>query len=201
MNPAALAAACNGDLANAIVASTPGDIERQEAEGQRAMVASSHLPKEMHGATRQQLEALGFVFGADVDDLFVAVSLPPGWTLRATEHSMHSDLLDASGSKRGGIFYKAAFYDRNASLSMCRRYAVEYWRPCDAAGRPCEDSESSLRVVAVYDGDSELHRIGIVLVGDRKRNDELTRQAEAWLVERFPSYTDPLAYWDEAVSA
>ena len=71
MNSATLAAASRGDLANLLVASTPGGIERQEAAGQRMLVASAMLPKEIHGATREQLTALGFKFGADVDELFV----------------------------------------------------------------------------------------------------------------------------------
>ena len=49
MNPAALAAASRGDLANALIASTPGGIERQEAAGQRTLVESAMLPKEISG--------------------------------------------------------------------------------------------------------------------------------------------------------
>lgn len=128
MNLAALAAASRGDLANALVASTPGGIERQEAAGQRTLVDSAMLPKEISGATREQLTALGFKFGADVDELFVTCELPPGWTTRGTDHSMHSDLLDEQGRKRAGIFYKAAFYDRRADMSMERRYRVDCYR-------------------------------------------------------------------------
>ena len=104
MNPAALQAAMRGDLANALLASTPGGIEKQEAEGQRALVASTTLPKTIHGASRAQLTEIGFKFGEDADDLFVNCELPTGWTKRATNHSMHSDLLDDKGRKRAGIF-------------------------------------------------------------------------------------------------
>lgn len=201
MNPAALAAACNGDLANAIVASTPGGIERQEAEGQRAMVANSHLPKEMRGATRDQLEAKGFIFGADVDDLFVAVTLPAGWQIKATSHSMHSDLLDGAGRVRAGIFYKAAFYDRKASLSMRRRYTVDSWHSCDAAGIASERGDEKFRIIAIYDAGAELHRFGVVPESDWAKAEDLTKQAEAHLAERFPNHADAMAYWDEAASA
>lgn len=115
-NPAALAALAKGDLDNFAVAATPGGIEAQEAAGQAMLCASAQLPKELHGCTRESLEALGFKFGNDVDELFVTCTLPPGWKKQATDHSMHSDLLDDQGRKRAGIFYKAAFYDRRADL-------------------------------------------------------------------------------------
>src|SRR3546814_332894 len=88
MNPAAIKAACYGDVANAIAASTPGGIEQQKTDGQRALVNGTMLPKDIRGATREQLAALGFEFGADVDELFVQCELPPGWTKRETEHRM-----------------------------------------------------------------------------------------------------------------
>ncbi len=60
MSLAALKAALNGDVANAIAASTPGGIEQLEAGGQRALVDSTMLPKEIRGATREQLAENGF---------------------------------------------------------------------------------------------------------------------------------------------
>jgi hypothetical protein len=46
------------------------------------------------------------------------VSLPPGWKVVPTDHSMWSDLVDAKGEKRASIFYKAAFYDRDAFIRI-----------------------------------------------------------------------------------
>lgn len=117
MNPAALNAALKGDLENALVANTPGGIERQERAGQRTLCESAILPKELRGTTREELTALGFVFGTDVDELFVRCDLPAGWQKRGSDHSMHSDLVDDTGNVRAHIFYKAAFYDRRADMS------------------------------------------------------------------------------------
>jgi len=115
ITPAALIALITGDIENAIVASTPGGIEAQEAAGQVSFVADQTLPID---CPREDLEALGFLFGENVDDVFVNVKFPKGWTKEATDHSMWSDLKDSLGNVRGGIFYKAAFYDRNAALSL-----------------------------------------------------------------------------------
>ena len=186
MNPAALVAALNGDLANALIASTPGGIEQQEADGQRTLVESSMLPKDIHGATLEQLTALGFKFGDDVDELFVACDLPPGWTKRGTDHSMHSDLLDEQGRKRARIFYKAAFYDRRADMTMERRYQVD----CYQVG----SSEQMCRVT-VTDSGVNIKEFGEARVSDREGMKSLEVAARAWLTEHHPEWQDPLTCW------
>lgn len=117
MTPAAFAAAANGDLDNFFMAATPGGIEAQEAAGQATFVAQESLPKRIMDITREQLEALGFQFGEDLDDLFVTARLPKGWKKEAApDHSMWSYLIDENGKRRASIFYKAAFYDRSAFM-------------------------------------------------------------------------------------
>jgi hypothetical protein len=116
MTPAAVSAAARGDMENFLVAATPGGIEAQEAMGQAALVGTKNtLPIQ---CPRKELKALGFVFGEPLDDLFLNVTFPPGWSKEATDHSMWSDLLDETGKKRGSIFYKAAFYDRRAFMDL-----------------------------------------------------------------------------------
>ena len=93
-------------------------IEHQEKRGQAALVASQNFPLDIRGASREQLEAIGFVFGEKVDNLFQQVKLPAGWKVEPTDHSMWSSIIDSDGNERGSIFYKAAFYDRCAFASM-----------------------------------------------------------------------------------
>ena len=98
----------------------PGMIEASEANGQRKLVASCQLPTSIHGDVKT-LEQDGVVFG-DVckgDPLFRDATLPEGWEKRATDHSMWSELVDADGNVRASIFYKAAFYDRDAFIADC----------------------------------------------------------------------------------
>lgn len=122
-SPATLKALLAGDIHNAIIAETSGGIEGQEAAGQKKFVASQNLPID---CPHQALESLGFIFGGSTNDLFVRVQFPEGWTKKATEHSMYSDLLDAKGRQCGSIFYKAAFYDRRASMQLLQRYRPGY---------------------------------------------------------------------------
>lgn len=94
-----------------------GGIEEQEAIGQSQLEHSDVLPTQCSEDDRKALEAAGVVFGEKVegDDIFTHVTLPAGWKKQRTDHSMWTDLLDGEGTKRAAIFYKAAFYDRNAS--------------------------------------------------------------------------------------
>lgn len=194
MNPAALKAAMAGEVDNFLAAVTPGGIEAQEKAGQTMFVANSTLPKE--GCNRPAWEKLGFVFGTDVDDLFVAVTMPPGWRKRATEHSMHSDLLDEKGRIRAGIFYKAAFYDRRAHIHMTRRYNVDCYRPVDERGNDADQNKNTHYAVAVTCAGEELHRVGLFKLRDYKECDRLEELACAWVDKNAPLWNDPTAYWD-----
>lgn len=95
-------------------------ITGMEAAGQRQVVASQVIPTEIRGGTEETLTALGFVLGDRVpnDELFRHAALPPGWSKQATEHSMHSSIVDEHGRKRCSIFYKAAYYDRRADMRI-----------------------------------------------------------------------------------
>ncbi len=187
INMAALGALLRGDIDNAVLASTPGGILAQEAQGQRTLVSSDMLPRDIDKrVTREQLTALGFVFGPDIDDVFVSARLPPGWTKRATDHSMNSEVLDEQGRVRATIFYKAAFYDRHADLRMMPRYTI--------ADSGAVEDETYTRNVWVKDADGTvMHEVGQAT--GYAAVDLLHQQARDWLVERFPECHNPLAYW------
>lgn len=116
-------------------------IGRQESAGQSQLVHSDRLPYKILGGRntaegRAEFEALGFTFGEpDKDDpLFMPATLPEGWEKRATDHSMGSVIVDTLGRERVSIFYKAAFYDRDANMSLTGLHwyvqkAVEYDGP------------------------------------------------------------------------
>lgn len=194
LNPAAVSAAVRGDLENFLVAATPGGIERQEAMGQASFVGTlGILPKE---SPRPQLEKLGFVFGTDADDLFVNVTFPPGWNKKASDHSMWSYLLDDKGRERARIFYKAAFYDRSAHLTLNRRYVCkrtylgEDLKPANGNPTRVQHTVHDTGVnVALFDG-------GITGYSDYANGDAHDKRCKEWLLENFPQADDPTAYWD-----
>lgn len=117
-------------------------IEEMESAGQAQVVASDRLPTQILPAeARTEFEKLGFTFGSpDPDDpLFMPATLPAGWKRKATSESRGSVIVDEHGRNRVTIFYKAAFYDRNAHMALqgLRSYVashVEYGGPLVITG-------------------------------------------------------------------
>jgi hypothetical protein len=110
-------------LASAMVFGSNGFIESQESEGQKDLCASTALP--VDGAEAwETLQSWGVVKGDKLDDLFFNATLPTGWSLKPSSHSMWSYLHDDRGLKRASVFYKAAFYDRSAHIGIDLRFHV-----------------------------------------------------------------------------
>lgn len=108
----------NNPLIN-LLTGLPGGIEAQERRGQTELVNSDMLPTDC--GKRADYEALGFSFGEKVegDPVFQKATLPAGWKRQGSDHDMWSYIVDERGLKRVAIFYKAAFYDRSARMSLC----------------------------------------------------------------------------------
>lgn len=182
MTPAMLLAALEG---HGVAAGTPDAIELSEAQGQVDLVNSTHLPIKTSPDKETITAETGIVFGEPVDELFVNAALPSGWAKRATDHSMHSDLLDDRGRVRADIFFKAAFYDRRADLRFRAFYTVFSNYDTDA--------------VTITDAnDKTVKDFGCAAVSAISRDEfyALQDKATAWLTENYPDYRDPFAYWD-----
>lgn len=197
ISPAALKALMDGDITNFFVASTPGGIEAQEAQGQRNLVSNAWIPKEMvQGCTKEKLESLGIVFVREVDDLFWEAELPEGWKIEPTEHSMQSYLLDDKRRKRAGIFYKAAFYDRSANIYLIPRFILVGYESCDCNGNETEYNKATHIKTVVKDQEKEIFVAGTREGNDTEAADTHEKIALEWLEENYPDWENPLAYWE-----
>ena len=174
--------------------SDPDDQMNQEANGQQSFVDSDTLPIIIHGgAAKAILEMAGVEFLGPVedDDLFQYVKLPPGWQKQPTDHSMWSKLVDEKGRERASIFYKAAFYDRNAHLHLSTRFAVsfDYKR----------SEEEAIAVAHVTDCGKKIHSTDPIRMKndcDWEAQDKAKNRAEKWLKKHYPDWQNPGAYWD-----
>lgn len=193
-------------------------IERSEARGQQQLVMSESIPSKWggmfgtseaalrHAAERDAiLVEMGFELGEPFPDdpLFRPANLPEGWRKRATGHAMHSDILDDQGFARVGMFYKAAFYDRKAHLSLNRRLTIgidmredfdpnKRNRVIQAAMPAEEDGRDRFLILARFDLE--------VAEDDAEKWDKfgkLEATAQRWLDAHYPDHMDPLAYWSE----
>ena len=168
-----------------------GAIEASERQGQAQIVASMQLPTKMQDP-REHFEALGFKFGAPApgDKLFCAATLPAGWTKRGSDHAMWSYIHDEKGRKRVEIFYKAAFYDRDAFMRLSSRYHVRSEFP----------TKYTSVYVVVMDGETEIHRTATFTGGEPETFDAETRlrkEVRAWLDANRPGWDDPVKSWAE----
>lgn len=194
-------------------------IEKMEAGGQRQLVASATLPTQLNGCTEVQLRALGIELGpvpTTGDTLFRSAKLPEGWKLVPSGHSMWSNLIDARGFSRASIFYKAAFYDRNAHMSLdIRLHIREDYDSRDRDGTVAFDVRATMPGERSQDGDwpsKVIHRYEhptkVLTKGKADKMtsteaqafyavvDEARAVVDAWVAEAYPDRRDPLAYWD-----
>ncbi len=182
-----------GLIAACVAAASPEGIARQEAAGQKMFVTSQTLPKE---CPRADLESLGFVFGEDVDDLFVDVTFPEGWKVEASDHDMWSNLLDPRGRTRATIFYKAAFYDRHADMNL-----ISYISAGQTYGINSNPDDNKLQFSVKAGGETvyETAVFDIEKYSDEyfDRSDNLMREVADWAKEHYPNSDDPAAYWND----
>ena len=101
-----------------LMGGNPDVIEAQEARGQNQLTNGELLPVDCDN--KEILEAEGVIFGEPIPDdpIFCKAVLPDGWKKMPTDHSMWSELIDSDGVVKASIFYKAAFYDRSAFMSV-----------------------------------------------------------------------------------
>ena len=158
-------------------AGTPEAILASEAAGQQQLVNGTSLPKESRPPWEEVVKHVRLIIDDVVDDIFVSVTLPDGWTKKPTSHNMWSELYDDKGRLRASMFYKAAFYDRKAHMSWERFIYVS------------SDYESPDVVVSNRDGEV-LHAFRGE-DGERMDNRE---KAWAWIDENYPD-RNPFAYW------
>lgn len=197
ITPALLRAIVEGDPKNIAAAAVPGGIEAQEMAGQMDQAAKETLPVDLK-PDRRAFERLGFEFGGVVEGIFLGAKFPPGWSKKPTGHSMWTDLVDGQGRKRGGIFYKAAFYDRSAYAHLVPRFILRR-----------EYKEGTRLEVYMADAMGKVQSKHVELDkpnwgGDRgvaEANQAAIEEAEknlsTWMDVAYPDWRLPTAYWEE----
>jgi hypothetical protein len=183
-------------------------IEDQEARGQDELVRqTSQLPTE--GSANPAWEKMGVVFGGCVsgDELWRRVTLPEGWSLKKTEHSMWSHLVDVRGCVRGKVFYKAASYDRRATIYLVPRYQVdvEYERPLSHEGSSRSVVRDNATGEAVFKADwapEYYKRLGPLSDDELRalyeRKERGRQSCFEFLNGSYPEFSDPAAYWERS---
>jgi len=195
----------------------PRVIEAQEKAGQQKLLKSDNLPrKSFHGDVKTIYEKMGILVlegNNKADPFFYKVKLPIGWKIISTDHSMYTTLLDEKGRKRASIFYKAAFYDRDASISFNTRYNYEVITYSDETSEKYSDiyerkkhTPAFGRVLdeekVIFETKHEMFPLDYKVVGHQKWWTEYdafekSKRQECidWLNKNYPNWEDLFAYW------
>ena len=185
-----------------VMGGNPRAIEEQERQGQQELVEASYnvdtqqLPRNCNFPrgidVLRQYEELGVtrIMEDQGDPLFVTASLPKGWKIVPTDHSMWSRLLDDKGRERASIFYKAAFYDRDAFINFNHRYisTSEYLEKKEG-----DKYHPKYYCVKDISTDKELFTTKATEEYD---DSDLRELADNFLNENFPDHKKITAYWD-----
>ena len=172
-------------------------IEHMEKEGQTEAVKNTMMAIKMN-PKKEEWEKLGFVFTEiPGDDVLCNAQMPEGWSMKATDHSMWSEIIDNKGLKRGSMFYKASFYDRRAHMSLEPRYRV--------CVRYIDDNYTTKEI---YFGNEKekLFIAGQLYIPKDASNEEFKTKMEEedklksiafeFAKENYPDWKDVNAYWD-----
>lgn len=210
-----------GFLLDAMTGGTSRAIERMEADGQQQLIESAELPLRLNAfkgdlekwdipverlpddsdyekpLARLVYERLGIKVVEGLQDaLFTEVEMPEGWRVEATGHSMWSKLIDDKGRERGSIFYKAAFYDRDAFFNVKCRFSIDCYRSADKDGNPVQSGTETHFATYIMDGGKPVQFIALREENDSNQSDEHRNAARQWLNENYPEWENPFAYWE-----
>jgi hypothetical protein len=160
------------------------------------------LPRSITAVERGRLERMGILFGKNVDDLFVAVTLPAGWG-KALEEPPRAAflqgcfLVDEKARRRAELTYEnSSRAGRRASMRLLTRYAVDYVYFDDRGSRVAKFT-SNRHSLAVLDAETIVHSTPIRPLKEQTRlGYKDAEKLHAWIAERFPRWQDPTAYWD-----
>ena len=175
-------------------------IDMQERRAQRDFVASANKSAKLpiKGSDDEEAKASPVKWGKPIDNLFREVELPEGWTIKSEGHAYWTRLLDQKGCCRASMFYKGAFYDREAFIRFDKRYYTT---------RKYRDNSDEVTFFVYDTGQGEKHAVlhaETPSLPNRQTNpeayykalEEAEQRTQAWLVERYPDFKNPNAYWD-----
>jgi len=185
-----------------IAAALPDGIEASEARGAQQMIISTVIPTDM-SCSVDDLTRLGFEVG-DVckdDPIFRNVKLPEGWSRESTDHDMHTNILDEKGRKRFNVFYKAAFYDLRANLSMVPRFTLrEGWDDdaCDFTGVYAFMDNATGKTLwtsgtALKRPEHDTSHKKYLAFSDKKN--AVRNEGKAWADKHYPDWQDSVTSW------
>jgi hypothetical protein len=208
-------------LAEVLLGSADGAIERQEARGQEKLcnaaisllstnVRCGHKGPNVDNP-KKVLESWGIKVGEPKsgDEIFTECELPEGWKLKPSDHSMWNYLFDEHGRKRASMFYKAACYDRSTHIDLNSRFTIHrYYGEDDENFSMCQVFDNDKVVYesgryaypSTYDNREDLNKLDDsarrrIILHHEETQKQAWEECENWLEENWPLWRDEKEYW------
>lgn len=166
----------------------------QNRQGNQLCV-DADLPTKGFSENKETFASWGIVAKEEQgeDKLFTRVSMPPGWKKERTGHSMWFNLLDPKGNSRASIFFKSAFYDRDAFMRLNTRFSPRYLTDINERYLKEKERPDTSGYPAICDGKDNPFWRGKKGVFDSEDGRFI---AKFVLDLYYPEWKDPKAYWD-----
>jgi len=185
----------------------------REAASARQALASAfdRLPKSHSPLTKdpfRTLADLGFQVGDPLDDLFIQVTPPPGWSLKADPDGEQWEIFDGMGRARGAIYLTEYPNEFSAFFSLRTRFDIHILgfqsdgsRAVDVQATYVQSHvEDALKAGPLFTSkehpieasDDDLENI----VAGMASHQAAKSECEDWLAANFPDWRNPAAYWD-----
>lgn len=179
---------------------SPKSIEKQEKIGQDELCNSCQLPTKLMSTefsitAKEYYDALGInvLRESKGDSLFYDIELPKDWSIQHTDHAMWSNLVDDKQRIRANIFYKAAFYDRQAFIS--HKAFVNITREFVQDNAPYNLHTDKTCILKVVDANGNILKQSDVL--NYTEAAAMFSNYENFVKTYYPAMsTNPTAYWD-----
>lgn len=157
-----------------------------------------YLAKEMDPNIKEW-EQLGFVF-ANIpgDNVLCKAMLPEGWSMKDTDYSSFTDIIDENGMKRGSVFFINKFDERKAYMSLEQRYRVCTSRIGDGSMREVyfgNDEERLFVAGQIHESVGASRKKLSAQVEELKRLNALSKQFGD---KNYPGWESVHSYWGNA---
>lgn len=173
-------------------------VENMEKKGQQQVIRDTMVARKMW-PSKEHFEQLGFIF-EDIpgDDVLCYATLPKGWSIKETDHSMWNDIIDENGMIRVEMLYKDSFYDRKARMNLICRYRI--------CSRYLYTNDYSTREIYFGNDIEKIFVAGQATISKNASEEEannydnqvekLTDIAKQYADENYPDWENVHAYWE-----
>ena len=149
--------------------------------------------------TEEVLVAWGFRLGKPFKDdkMFRPAALPPGWRKSGTGHTMWTHVYDEYDRERLSLFYKSAFYDRDAFLNLVPRFKTYADIPAYREKTVDIPRDQMETFGVVTDGGEEIFRSEAFSYATYEGSEKAEAAAKAWAEENLPEgWNDLVKGWE-----